>query len=130
METVPETKPSTPIREHFLASWPDAAVKALATVVAFNHLQSHEFATAKYGEVGVARSGLLRWIATDADIVRLVSHRFPGVSVHFVPNATNGSRHVEVVAGDFRLLVLHDLDEMSIVPKSDYGRTAAECNQG
>lgn len=118
------------LHEHLLAEIPRAALKAIATIIAWRHVQALEEGVKLFGEVGRWRNGTLRWIGIEADIMQYVKGGHPGVDVEGVPCETNGMMHVEVSAGSTVLHVVHDADPDAIVPKSDYGQTAASTNTG
>lgn len=121
--------PESALHRRFDQNMPRQALLALAVTVAYRHLHSKEYATDKFGEVGAARCGLMRWIATDADVLRIMRSDFTGVSAELVDTPANGGKHLEVNCGEFNILLIHDVDPDAIVPISEYGKKAANKNE-
>lgn len=121
--------PESALHRRFDQNMPQQALRALAVIVAYRHLHSKEHATDKFGEVGAARCGLIRWIETDADVLRIMRSDFAGVSAELVDTPSNGGKHLEVRCGEFNILLIHDVDPDAVVPISNYGKRAAEKNE-
>jgi hypothetical protein len=117
------------LHRQFDQCMPRMALRALGVLTAYHHLHSKSDATEAFGEVGEARCGLLRWIATDADALRIMRSGFTGVGAELVGNPTNGGKHVEIVCGDFKILLIHDADPEAQVPISDYATEDALKNR-
>lgn len=114
--------------QEFIEGFGREALRAIAAVVAWGHVRSVELGLEQFGDIGLERCGVLRWIMIDADLMRLKS-KLPGVDVGLYFNAACGQRHVEISAGKFRLLIAHDRSPEAIVPGSLYGKTLARSNQ-
>lgn len=129
METATSNGPGRPLSEMLLHDVGEPALRAIMTVVAWNHVHALENAESQYSpQVGRARCGLLRWMHIDSDMLDLVQNRYPGVSVDWASNESNGGMHIEVLAGDSLIHLVHDPDPEVMVPKSEYGQTAASTN--
>lgn len=122
-----QPEPSLSLREEFLRDFDQEALKALAALVAWNHLHETELACKQLGPViGKECRGLLRWMRTSAHVIEFVTPRFPNVVVAMEPNGTNGSNHLEISQGRFRVVLDHDTDPDAVVPTSNYGQTIAK----
>jgi hypothetical protein len=110
-----------------LASFPKEVLQTIAAIVAWAHVRAPVFAHECYGEIGKLRSGLFRWIQIDSNIIGMAG-RVPGLDIGLRDNDGCPGQHVEVVAGEFRLLFAHDSDPLARIPTTDYGRTLARSN--
>jgi len=126
---MPSAQPKHDLHRQFDLNMPSAALHALGVIVAYNHLHSQEKAIRQYGEVGKSRCGTIRWISTDADVLQIIQSSFAEVNAELVDNPTNGGTHIVIVCGEFKLLLIHDVDPDAQVPFSDYGRTEASNNR-
>lgn len=111
----------------FLTSIGGDNLKKIAAVVAWAHLRAPVIGQERWGDVGLSRWGLIRWIQIDADLLTL-NGKLDGVSVEWADNIPGPGKHLEIIAGDFRVLIAHDPDPHAVVPISDYGKTLATTN--
>lgn len=118
------------LHQQLLADIPRPALKAIATIIAWRHVHAVDEGIKLFGEVGHWRNGTLRWIGIEADVMKFVKGRHTGIEVDGVACETNGMKHVEISAGNTLLQVVHDADPEALVPKSEYGQTAARTNTG
>jgi hypothetical protein len=96
-------------------------LEEVASVVVSAHVNAPVIGFDLWGEVGKDRCGLLRWIEIDAALLGL-NGKLPGVSVGRFNNDGGGSTHIELQAGEFVILVAHDADPNTVIPKSEYGK--------
>src|SRR5690242_134245 len=101
-------KPYDPQGLHgkFLQTFNDDALKAVAAVVAAAHLRVPSACAEKWGEIGELRCGYIRWMQIESD---LLAHqgKLAGIEIGLADNHTGGGKHVEIAAGQFRMLVVH-----------------------
>lgn len=114
--------------EHLVQDFGREALEAIGAIISWAHIRAPREGAERWGDVGVDRCGVLRWIQIDADLLKL-DGSFPGVSVGLFHNDGGGMRHIEVSAGRFRLLVSHDSNVNATVPLSNYGHSLAQSNQ-
>lgn len=105
-----------------------AALRDYGSVVAWWHINAPAFGEEHFGEVGRERSGLLRWMGIESEVLALRG-RHPGVRIDFVRDPVSCMKHVEVTATRSKLLLVHDADPEALVPRSDYGKTLARPNE-
>jgi hypothetical protein len=115
------------LHRRFASAVGPSVLKAIGAVVAWAHVRAPEIAQELYGDFGLLRSGCFRWTQIDAGLKDLQG-KFPGVDFNVVPNPNSSGSHIEIIAGDFRLLLAHDADPRTLVPKANYGRTLARSN--
>jgi hypothetical protein len=113
------------IHTEFVQAYGNDALRTVAAVIAWGHVRSLTSGQEQYGEVGEERCGVLRWLQIDSDLMKLKG-RFPGVDISWVDN--DCGKHIEIAAGQFRLLVAHDRNPGAVVPLSVYGKTLARTN--
>lgn len=116
------------VRQECIDAFGSEAIQAIAAIVAWSHVRAPREASEHWGEVGLERSGLIRWIRCDGDVLAL-NEKFPGVTVGLFNNDNGGMKHIEILAGRFRLILSHDPDPETVVPFSDYGRSLVRVNQ-
>jgi hypothetical protein len=103
------------------------ALQAIGAVVAWGHIRAPRAGSEQWGEVGLDRCGVLRWIQTDADLLAL-DGKFTNVKMELCANNSGGMKHLEVSAGRFRILIVHDSAPQTLVPISDYAKALARRN--
>jgi len=116
------------LHERILSSVGSKALELIGAIIAWAHVRSYAIGGELYGSVGRERSGLLRWIQCDADLLRLKA-KFNHLEVKWEPNSGCAGKHIEIVAGDVRLLIAHDQNPDAYAPLSDYAATLVEPNQ-
>ena len=116
------------LHKDFREAFTDPLLEMMAAIVAWGHMHAPKSAFENYGEVGIARSGLLRWIEIDSNLYKL-NGKFPGIQSVFVKSGATGMKHVEVLSRDFGVLVAHDPDDEVLLPKTDYAKDLTLSNQ-
>jgi hypothetical protein len=116
------------LHDQFLVAVQRESLRTLGAVVAWAHVQAPVVGHDLFGEVGYERCGLLRWMKIDEDL-RLLIGKLPGVDIEWKKNPAGGGKHIEISAGLFKLLLAHDGDPETLVPKSDYAKSLTRSNQ-
>jgi len=121
--------PFDPQRLHsqFLDSMTTNGMRTIGAIVAWAHVRAPGIGAERWGDVGRSRSGVLRWIQIDADLIGLKG-KMPGVDIELCDNPSGGGTHIEVGAGNLRMLLAHDSDPQTLVPVCDYGKLLTRSN--